>query len=130
MLFGPLAKHTAVRARPLPDGTYPLRGIYLGDPRDPDDLRLAGKLHRVLYRVRLEHHGGDTMAAMLEAYYSRPTILDQRKRLDAAIAALQKNGVRLCIRRGKDGTALLYRQLLEQGYAAFAAELRKISAPH
>lgn len=123
LLFGPLARYTATSARPLPDGTHPVRGVPC-DWRDPDQLRMAGRLSSALLRVRAAP-GGDLMVAMLETFFSRAGLVNQDVRLTAAIEAMHKQGLRLCRRMGKERGRRMYRDLLALGVAAFAYELRR-----
>ncbi len=124
LLFGPLDRHLSVRAGPIPDGTRLVRRTYQ-DTRDLDEVAQAGYLSRALLRVR-RHPGGDHMAAMLRAYYSRQGVENQGARLAMAIEDLQKQGFCLRGRRGKEATCRLYLRLLDNGLATFASELRQL----
>jgi len=124
LLFGPLARYLTASAKPLPDGMQPARGLHPAlDWRDPDGLCEAGRLSRALYRVRRKRPGGEQMAAMLEAYYSRSGQKNHSVRLRLAIEDMQQRGHRLSRRRGQEGTAKVYCALLNQGVKAFSAEL-------
>lgn len=95
LLFGPLAKYTATRGAPLPDGSPLQRGLTPAtqDPRDADKVAEAGRYSSALHRLG-QQPGGSTMAAVLEEWFTRAGIEHHGRRLLAAVEALERRGVR------------------------------------